>query len=69
MLSACIIATLSNAHFLEYTSQNMPGRKRKAEERELSKLEEGLGSLTPEQLRKELADVGEQAGPIDSSNK
>ena len=47
----------------------MPGRKRKADGELSKKMEEDLGSLTPEQLRKELAAVGEQAGPIDGSNK
>ena len=47
----------------------MPGKKRKAAEAELSRMEEGLASLSTEQLRKELEAAGADAGPIDASNR
>lgn len=44
----------------------MPPKKKTTD---LSRLEEDLGSLTPAQLRQQLKEIGEAAGPIDASNK
>lgn len=47
----------------------MPPKKRRGAVSAVSKIEDELSSLTTDQLRKELRDIGEEAGPIDSSNK
>ena len=50
----------------------MPPRKRPARggaAAETRKYEEELSSLSPEEIRRELQDMGESPGPIDSSNK
>lgn len=45
----------------------MPGKRKRGAE--ASKLEGELSSLTPSQIREELRAVGEDVGPVDSSNK
>lgn len=49
----------------------MPPRKRPAKggAAETRRYEEELSSLAPEEIRRELQDMGESPGPIDSSNK
>ena len=51
----------------------MPPRKRPARggaaAAETRRYEEELSSLSPEEIRRELQDMGESPGPIDTSNK
>jgi len=49
----------------------MPPRKRAARggAAEARRYEDELSSLSPDEIRKELQDLGESPGPIDSSNK
>ena len=50
----------------------MPPRKRPARggaTAETRRYEEELSSLSPEEIRRELQDMGESPGPIDTSNK
>lgn len=47
----------------------MPGKKRTRKDAGLEKYEEEYRSLADEQLRRALMDVGENPGPIDSSNR
>ena len=52
--------------------ETMPPRKRPARggaAAETRRYEEELSSLSPEEIRRELQDMAESPGPIDSSNK
>ena len=47
----------------------MPPKKKAKKDPSLEKYEEELRSLADEQLRRALMDIGENPGPIDSSNR
>ena len=47
----------------------MPAKKRVRKDAGLERFEEEYRSLADEQLRKSLVEIGENPGPIDSSNR
>ena len=53
----------------KYYKQRMPPKKKAKKDPSLEKYEEELRSLADEQLRRALMDIGENPGPIDSSNR